>query len=51
MYFRKASKKIGLSPGSLVYVGEKKDQPVSISILNYDEDGIDEVSSASLDDV
>ena len=51
MYIRKASKKIGLSPGTLVYVGEKKDQPVNISILNYDEDGVDEFIDATVDDV
>jgi magnesium transporter len=51
MYIRKASQKIGLSPGSLVYVGEKKDQPVHISILNYDADGHDEISNATLEDL
>lgn len=51
MYIRKASKKIGLSPGSLVYVGEKKDQPVQISILNYDAEGHDEMMNASVSDV
>jgi magnesium transporter len=51
MYIRKASKKIGLTPGSLVYVGEKKDQPVHISILNYNADGYDEILNASVSDV
>lgn len=51
MFIRKASKKIGLSPGSLIYVGEKKDQPVKISIINYDEKGVDEISDAAVDDV
>jgi magnesium transporter len=51
MYIRKASKKIGLSPGSLVYVGEKKDQAVHLSILNYDANGHDEILNATLEDV
>jgi magnesium transporter len=51
MFIRKASKKMGLSPGSLVYVGEKKDQPVHISIMNFDAEGHEEILNASADDV
>jgi len=51
MYIRKASKKIGLSPGSLVYVGEKQDQPVQISILNYDAEAHEEILNATVSDV
>ena len=49
MFIRKASKKIGLSPGSLIYVGEKKDQPVHISILNYDAEGYNETLNATVE--
>src|SRR4030042_2864535 len=33
----KRAKKAGLPPGSLVYTGEKVDEKVSISIIDYDE--------------
>jgi len=34
---RKRAQKAGLPPGSLVYTGEKVDEKVSISIIEYDE--------------
>jgi magnesium transporter len=33
---RRASKKIGLAPGTLVYVGEKKTEDVQFSLIDYD---------------
>ncbi len=35
--FKKVSKKAGLSPGSLVFVGEKKTEEVRITVIDYDE--------------
>lgn len=34
---KKRSAKIGMSPGSLVYVGEKKVEQVKITVIDYDE--------------
>ena len=34
---KRASKKIGLAPGSLVHVGEKKTEEVQITLIDYDE--------------
>jgi len=34
---RKRGKKIGLPPGTPVYVGERKDEKIKISIIDYDE--------------
>ncbi|MFW6114676.1 MAG: magnesium/cobalt transporter CorA [Thermodesulfobacteriota bacterium] len=35
--FRKASKKAGLPPGTLVHIGEKRTEKVNISLIDYDE--------------
>lgn len=34
---RKASNKVGLPPGSLVHVGEKKTEQVKITVMDYDQ--------------
>lgn len=34
---KKRSKKVGLEPGTLVHIGEKKTEEVKIRIINYDE--------------
>lgn len=47
----KSNKKIGLSPGSLVYVGERTDEPVKISIMDYTPDRLDEFSEATEEDI
>lgn len=36
------SKKPGLSPGSLVHVGEKKVEKARLRIIDYDEDNFEE---------
>jgi magnesium transporter len=41
---RKRIKKVGLPPGTPVYVGERKDEKINISIIDYDIDGIHEVN-------
>ncbi|RQD84006.1 MAG: magnesium and cobalt transport protein CorA [Methanocalculus sp. MSAO_Arc2] len=38
-HFRNVSKKAGLPPGSLVHVGEATDDPVTITVIDYDADG------------
>jgi magnesium transporter len=47
---RKQAKKAGLPPGSLVYTGEKVDEKVSISIIEYDEQHFQEREIASFDE-
>jgi magnesium transporter len=39
---RKSRKKAGLPPGSLVYTGEKSEEKVKITILDYDQDQVQE---------
>ncbi|MFH1863423.1 MAG: magnesium/cobalt transporter CorA [bacterium] len=41
-YIKKVSKTIGLAPGSLVYVGEKKLEKPRISVIDYDRDKFQE---------
>ncbi|MFH1672967.1 MAG: magnesium/cobalt transporter CorA [Pseudomonadota bacterium] len=36
-FVKKTSKKIGLPPGTPVYIGEKKDERVRMSLVDYDE--------------
>ena len=36
-FIKKRSTKVGLPPGSLVHIGERKTDKVTITILNYDE--------------
>ena len=38
MFIKKTSKKIGLSPGTVVHVGEKKVEKAKISIIDYTDD-------------
>jgi len=39
--FRRYSKKIGLPPGTMVYVGEKKVEKVKVSAIDYDKDNFE----------
>jgi len=48
--FSNRSKKIGMHPGALVPVAEPKSTPVTITIVNYDEQSIDEFSTQNPDD-
>jgi magnesium transporter len=43
-------KKAGLPPGTPVFVGERKQDVVRISIMNYSSEDIEEIHDASLDD-
>ncbi|OGW48763.1 MAG: magnesium and cobalt transport protein CorA [Nitrospirae bacterium GWC2_57_9] len=45
---RKRTKKAGLPSGSLVYTGERKDEKVSIHVIDYDEQNVTEEDLASV---
>ena len=36
-FMKKKAKKPGLSPGTLVHIGEKKAEKVKITVIDYDE--------------
>jgi magnesium transporter len=40
--FKRASNKVGLPPGSLVHIGEKRTEEVTITIIDYDETQFEE---------
>jgi len=40
--FRKASKKVGLPPGTLVHIGEKRAEKVRITVIDYDASHLEE---------
>ncbi len=42
MLIKKVSKKVGLAPGTLVHIGEKKVERTKITIIDYDETRYDE---------
>jgi len=41
-FIKKRSKKVGLPPGTLVHIGEKKTEKVRISLIDYDEANFEE---------
>jgi len=45
-----AKKKIGLPPGTLVHVGEKKIEKIRISIIDYDEAHVEEKEAKSVEE-
>ena len=50
MLSRRRSKKIGLSPGSLVYLGDRSDEPVRITVIDYGADHYDQKTVTTLED-
>jgi magnesium transporter len=46
--YKRSSKKAGLSPGTLVHIGEKKTEEVNISVIDYDESQIQEKDAATV---
>ena len=42
--FKKSSKKAGLPPGTLVHIGEKHSESVHITLMDYDQEHVDEKS-------
>lgn len=49
MFIKKTSKKIGLSPGTVVHVGEKKVEKARISILDYTDDHLHQTEIESVE--
>ena len=47
---RKRSKKAGLPPGSLVHVGERKAERVRITVLDYNEAGVEEREARTVEE-
>ncbi len=47
---RKASNKIGLKPGAVVFVGEKKVEQVKIKIIDYDDTNLNESEPVSIEE-
>jgi magnesium transporter len=47
----KSKEKFGLSPGSLVYVGDKTDEPIKMSIIDYNADQIDIIENATIEEI
>ena len=47
---KKTSKKRGLPPGTLIHVGEKKTEKVSISIIDYSLEKFDEIEVENVED-
>ena len=48
--FGKRSKKIGLPPGTLIHVGEKKSEEVKITIIDYDADNFYQKQSNTIEE-
>lgn len=42
--FKKRSHKTGLAPGALVHIGEEKTDPITIRVLDYDKDTVQELT-------
>jgi magnesium transporter len=41
-FMKRVSKKVGLSPGTLVHIGEKKTERIKIQVIDYDDQHIEE---------
>lgn len=48
-YMKKRSKKAGLPPGTLVYIGDRKPDGVRITILDYDESSFHEMDAETVE--
>ncbi len=51
MIFKKSSKKAGLSPGTLLHVGERKVEDTKISIMDYDEANLREMTVDTIEEL
>jgi len=47
---KRKSKKVGLPPGTLLYVGEKRTEKVTIRIIDYDETRLQEKEARTVED-
>ena len=50
LFLKKSSKKAGLPPGTVVFVGEKKVEEIRITIIDYDENQYDEREIKNIED-
>jgi magnesium transporter len=50
VFRRKAAKKPGLRPGTLVHVGEQKAEKLSVNIMDYDATNLTEKTTDTIDD-
>lgn len=49
-FIKKTSKKIGLSPGSLIHIGEKKIERAKFSLMNYDQEHLLEKELSTIEE-
>ncbi|UCD64235.1 MAG: magnesium/cobalt transporter CorA [Candidatus Zixiibacteriota bacterium] len=47
---KRAKKKLGLKPGAVVYVGEHREEPVEISIIDYDQTNYTDKTTERVED-
>ncbi|MDO8747299.1 MAG: CorA family divalent cation transporter, partial [Thermodesulfovibrionales bacterium] len=47
---KERSKKSGLPPGTLVHIGEKKSEETRITVINYDEEGFQEIKLNTIEE-
>jgi len=47
--FKKSAKPVGMAPGALVHVGEKKTEGVHVSLVDYNQDHVAEHESVAID--
>ena len=50
LFLKRSSKKAGLPPGTVVFVGEKKVEEIRITIIDYDENQCDEREIKNIED-
>jgi magnesium transporter len=49
-FFKRVSKKVGLSPGTLVHIGKKKIEKVRIRLIDYDETQLQEKEPKTIEE-
>ena len=47
---KRMSKKVGLPPGALVHIGEKKAEKAKITIIDYDEMRVEEKEAKTVEE-
>ena len=50
MFIKRSAKKAGTAPGTLVFVGEKKAENVTFTIIDYDTDSLQETEVTSIEE-
>ena len=48
--FKIRTKKVGLAPGTIVHVGEERTEPVRITVMDYDQDKVQEYCITSVEE-